>query len=163
MERSYLPSGCWDLSVCCRSVFTESMSSLRVRGSFLDGFFSSRVPDGLPRERGDLSVRTNSRPKHARSSPRVWGYFHGKVFFISAYKSSPRMRGSFIGRGYPIVWNRVFPACAGIFPCVTKMVTLRKDLPRACGDRSSNCDSTSSSVPFPTTAGIFRHSGRNSC
>ncbi len=153
----------------------------RVCGERLAGLRGGRAPAGSsPRVRGTASARRSrsapSRfipacagngmraPNHAASKsvhPRVCGerIFGGGVD-LTGGGSSPRVRGTDGSNPEVCEDDRFIPACAGNGPSGSLRGFSTAVHPRVCGERSSMCDATASTIgSSPRVRGTV-HTGR---
>ena len=105
-------------------------------GMFLIGVVILILPHRFPRVRGDVPRKTRNQSPPVSFSPRARGCSSCHTSFTSH--------------------STVFPACAGMFPGVTKDGRAVASFPRVRGDvPDSNLSSTTNKHVFPACAGMF--------
>ena len=121
-------------------------SSPRVRGTFEGVGVGRQLQRFIPACAGNINddfCLHDGIPVH----PRVCGeHVHAYKGAHFATGSSPRVRGTSLGRRRGLGFDRFIPACAGNMPVITRPSAVAPVHPRVCGEHAENHDNLSEAI-----------------
>ena len=152
------PRVCGELGGKGRMTLSSLGSSPRVRGTLYRTMLRTPAARIIPACAGNSLASSHHRPK-APDHPRVCGELGPAVtHWPIGSGSSPRVRGTPLGRPVERWCNRIIPACAGNSSTVGVSIVAATDHPRVCGELLSTgfaeMDNAGSS---PRVRGTLRH------